>query len=174
MSLDGIHPRVTRKLVVELTKPFSIIYQQSWLTKSVPEDWKLANVTPIHKKGQKEDPRNYRLASLTSVPGKVIEEIIPSAITWQLQDRQRIRPSHHEFRKGSETFQVDYCFQLWSPQKMKDINLLKQVQNGATKMIRGMEQLFYEERLKVHPDERKLHKDLIATFQDLKGLYKRN
>ncbi|KAK4822022.1 hypothetical protein QYF61_006870 [Mycteria americana] len=34
--------------------------KQSWLTGEVPVDWKLANVMPIYKKGQKEDPGNYR------------------------------------------------------------------------------------------------------------------
>ena len=56
MGPDGIHPRVMRELADELAEPFSIIYQQSWLTGEVPDDWKLANVTPIHKKGGKEDP----------------------------------------------------------------------------------------------------------------------
>ena len=35
---DGIHPRVQRELVEVLTKPHSIIYQQSWLTGEVPVD----------------------------------------------------------------------------------------------------------------------------------------
>jgi len=47
----GIHPRVLRQLVEELAKLLSIIYQQSWLTGEVPDDWRLANVTPIYKKG---------------------------------------------------------------------------------------------------------------------------
>ncbi|KFP05358.1 hypothetical protein N300_10872, partial [Calypte anna] len=83
---DGIHPRVMRELAEELAKPLSIIYQQSWLTGDIPDDWKLANVTPIHKKGRKEDPGNYRPISLTSVPGRVMEQIILSAITQHLQD----------------------------------------------------------------------------------------
>ncbi|KAF4792131.1 hypothetical protein TURU_123686 [Turdus rufiventris] len=49
---DGIHPRVMRELADELAKPLSIIYQQSWDTSKVPDDWELANVTPIHKKGR--------------------------------------------------------------------------------------------------------------------------
>ncbi|GAB0209582.1 mitochondrial enolase superfamily member 1 [Grus japonensis] len=80
MGLDGIHPRVLRELAEALTKPLSIIYQQSWLTGEVPVDWRLANATSIYKKGWKEDPGNYRPVSLTSVPGKVMEQIILSAI----------------------------------------------------------------------------------------------
>ncbi|GAB0208453.1 mitochondrial enolase superfamily member 1 [Grus japonensis] len=100
MGLDGIHPRVLRGLVEELAKPLSIIYQQSWLTGEVPDNWRLANVMPIYKKGQKEDPGKYRPVSLTSVPGKIMERFILSALTRQVQDNQGIRPSQHGFMKG--------------------------------------------------------------------------
>ncbi|KAK4819046.1 hypothetical protein QYF61_024685 [Mycteria americana] len=100
MGPDEIHPRVLKELAEVLTKPLSIIYQQSWLTGEVPVDWGLANVTPIFKKGRKEDPGNYKPVSLTSVPGKLIEQIILSAITWHVEDNQGIKPSQHGFRKG--------------------------------------------------------------------------
>ncbi|RMC03521.1 hypothetical protein DUI87_20720 [Hirundo rustica rustica] len=51
MVSDGIHARVMRELADELVKLLSIIYQQSWLTGEVPDDW---NGTPIHKKCGKE------------------------------------------------------------------------------------------------------------------------
>ncbi|KAK4829628.1 hypothetical protein QYF61_005839, partial [Mycteria americana] len=86
MGLDEIHPRVLRELAEVLTKPLSILYQQSWLTREVPVDWKLANVMPIYKKGWKEDQGNYRPVSLTSVPGKIMEQIIMNAIMWHVQD----------------------------------------------------------------------------------------
>ncbi|PKU34570.1 hypothetical protein llap_15126 [Limosa lapponica baueri] len=88
MEPDGIHLRVPRELVEVLTEPLSIIYQQSWLTREVPVDWHLANVMPIHKKGRKEDPGNYRPVCLTSVPGKVMEQIILSVITRHVKDNQ--------------------------------------------------------------------------------------
>lgn len=52
-----------------------------------------ANVMPIHKHGQKEGPGNSRPASLTLVPGKAMEQIIPSVITQHVQNNQGIRPS---------------------------------------------------------------------------------
>ncbi|KAK4826477.1 hypothetical protein QYF61_009473 [Mycteria americana] len=100
MGPDEIHPRVLKELADVLTKPLSIIYQQSWLTGEVPADWRLANVTPIFKKGRKEDPGNYRPVSLTSVPGKLMEQIILSAITRHIENNQGIKPSQHGFRKG--------------------------------------------------------------------------
>ncbi|GAB0186834.1 mitochondrial enolase superfamily member 1 [Grus japonensis] len=100
MGPDGIHPRVLRQLVEVLTKPFSIIYQQSWLSGEVPVDWRLANVMPIYRKGWKEDLGNYRPVSLTLVLGKVMEQIILSAIMWHVQDNKVIRPSQHGCMKG--------------------------------------------------------------------------
>ncbi|KAK4814558.1 hypothetical protein QYF61_023757 [Mycteria americana] len=100
MGPDEIHTRVLKELADVLTKPLSIISQQSWLTGEVPADWRLANGMPICKKGRKEDPGNYRPVSLTSVPGKLMEQIILSAITRHVEDNQGIKPSQHGFRKG--------------------------------------------------------------------------
>jgi len=43
---------------------------------------------------------------------------------------------------------LESCIQLWSPQPKKDMELLEQVQSWATKMIRGLEHLCCEERLR--------------------------
>jgi len=100
MGPDGIHPRVLREPAEELAKPLSIISQQSWLTGEVPDDWRIASVTSIYKKGWKEDPANYRLVSLTAVTGKIMQRFIQSALTRHVKDNQGIRPSQHGFMKS--------------------------------------------------------------------------
>jgi len=100
MGLGGIPPRVLRELAEELAEPLSITCQQCWLTGEVPDDWRIASVTPIYKKDRKEDPGNYRPVSLTSVPGKIMEQFILSVLIGYVKDNQGIRPSQHGFMKG--------------------------------------------------------------------------
>ena len=100
MGPDEIHPRVLRELVEVIAEPLSIIYQHSLLAGEVPDDWRLASVTPIYKKGCREDLGNYRPVSLTSVPGKIMEQIVLREIMWHVLDNRGIRPSQHGFMKG--------------------------------------------------------------------------
>ena len=100
MGPDGLHPRVLRELAGVIAEPLSAIYQRSWLTGKVPENWRLADVTPIFKKSCKEDAGNYRPVSLTLVPGKVMQQIILGEIAQHVHGVQGIRPSQHRFMKG--------------------------------------------------------------------------
>ena len=52
------------------------MFEMSYNSGSIPDDWKLANVVPVHKKGSKSNVENYRPISLTSLIMKQYEKIV--------------------------------------------------------------------------------------------------
>lgn len=51
-------------------------------------DQKAANAIPVSKKVKKENLSNYRLVSITLVPGKVMEQMCLEAISSHVKDKK--------------------------------------------------------------------------------------
>ncbi|PKU40658.1 poly rna polymerase gld2 isoform x1 [Limosa lapponica baueri] len=97
---DGMHPQVLSDLVDGIAKTLFIIFERSWITGEVPQDWRKASVAPVFKKGVKEDPGNIRPVSLTSTHGKGMEQLILDVISKLVEEKKVIGSSQDGFTRG--------------------------------------------------------------------------
>ena len=97
---DGIGSRVLKEGVDNLSLGLSIIYNKSLQSAQVPLDWKVGNVVPIFKKGNKECVENYRPVSLTSVACRILERVIKENVVSFLDRYKLVLKSQHGFTKN--------------------------------------------------------------------------
>ena len=96
---DELHPRVLKELATELGPIFAHLFQQSIDSGDIPEEWTLANISPLFKKGDRSLACNYRPVSLTCVPCKLLEHIVCSNIMAHLDEHKLLSDKQHAFRK---------------------------------------------------------------------------
>jgi hypothetical protein len=97
---DEISPRILREARLEIASVLTFIFNQSLNDGQIPDDWLIANIFALHKKGATDQPENYRPISLTSVVSKVMEHIVHSSVSNFLESRSIISPRQHGFRPG--------------------------------------------------------------------------
>ena len=64
---DSIHPLVLKTTAAGISPMLTHIFKQSLETGTVPSQWKHTYVSPIFKKGQKSDRKNYRPMHLVNI-----------------------------------------------------------------------------------------------------------
>jgi len=97
---DGLSPRLLKEIKSEIIQPVLYIWRKSISEGDIPQDWKLANVCPIFKKGSRSEAGNYRPVSLTSQLCKLLETVIRDAIVTHLESNHLISDTQHGFRRG--------------------------------------------------------------------------
>ncbi|KAK4825164.1 hypothetical protein QYF61_024553 [Mycteria americana] len=70
-SLSSLKPAFSSLMADIIARPLSIIFERPWKV----------NATPIFKMDKKKIPGNYRLFSLTLIPGKLMEQLILETIS---------------------------------------------------------------------------------------------
>ena len=109
---SGIHGTILKKCAIGLAYPLSLLFKLSYNTGKIPEDWKMANVVPIHKKGDKSNVENYRPISLTCLVMKIFEHIVRDKLI-ELTG-EYLDPRQHGFlkHKSCTTNMIEFCDKL--------------------------------------------------------------
>ena len=94
---DGIASFVLIEACEELVHPLTQIFKLSLRKSTVPDDWKVANITPIHKSGSVKLVSNYRPISLTSIVSKLLEKLLKAAIMKHVMENELLNSSQHGF-----------------------------------------------------------------------------
>ena len=98
---DNISPRFLKSFAHDLTDSCTFIFKLSMTSGKLPSSWKLANVTPVHKKEDKGKVNNYRPVSLLSVVSKVLERLIHNKVYPAILPL--LNDAHHGFRSKRST-----------------------------------------------------------------------
>jgi hypothetical protein len=88
------------------------VYQKVYDSGTVPKSWCAVQVSPIHKKGDRNDPSNYRPISLLNTILKLFTTVLTNRLNYWTETCAKISPFQAGFRKGKST--LDHVFVLSS------------------------------------------------------------
>ena len=97
---DDISVNMVKLCGYHLSVPLKIIFDNILQTGIFPDQWKMANVTPVHKKSDKQLITNYRPISLLPILAKVYERIIFKNLYSYLISNNLITKNQSGFRPG--------------------------------------------------------------------------
>ena len=97
---DGISGQMLLLCDKSVVLPLQIIFRNILETSTYPDMWKLANVTPIFKKEDKQLVKNYRPISLLPICGKIFEKLVFNSLYFYLNSNKLITDNQSGFRPG--------------------------------------------------------------------------
>ena len=95
---DGLSGKILKNCCGSLAYPLSLLYRISYNSGIIPQEWKMANVVPVYKKGSKISVENYRPISLTCLVMKILERIIRDKLMSRCS--QMLNQNQHGFLPG--------------------------------------------------------------------------
>ena len=99
-----IHNRFLIKLPKHHREILLKLFNSSFRTSTIPEEWKISNIIPIPKPGKNPtSPASYRHISLLSCVGKIMERIINKRLQWFIESQNALLPQQFGFRQMRST-----------------------------------------------------------------------
>ena len=99
-GFDNTSTRIIKICDKALVLPLLIIFKTALRSGTYPDQWKKANIVPVHKKESKHLLNKYRPISLVPVCGKIFEKCIYNSLYSYLENNNIFCPCQSGFRKG--------------------------------------------------------------------------
>ena len=96
---DVIPAYLLCELSAEVAPALTFVFQMSLNTGQIPNDWRMAYIVPVYKRGDKCSAENYRPVSITSICSKVMEHILPSNIMQHFDKNTILMDAQYGFHK---------------------------------------------------------------------------
>ena len=109
-SITNVSSRILKDAFLVTIPQLTYMYNLSLRTCTFPDSWKLANVIPLQKPGDRSDVGNLRLISLLPLPGKILERIVHSQVSTFLENNNLLSERQGGFRKGKSTIATVSAF----------------------------------------------------------------
>ena len=100
---DGITLSMLRQTFPVIGPHLLHVINASIVSGTVPSEWKLAIITPLHKSGCRSDPNNYRPISILPTVAKLAERVVCNQLIKYLSDNFVLCEQQHGFRPGHST-----------------------------------------------------------------------
>ncbi|KAI8479169.1 hypothetical protein Bbelb_430920 [Branchiostoma belcheri] len=102
-GVDKIPSRLLKDSAPIIVKPLAHIFNLSIASGEVPDDWKLAKISPIHKSGNRDSVSNYRPVSVLNVASKVMEKMVHNQVSHFVNSTGQLTAHQSGFRKHHST-----------------------------------------------------------------------
>lgn len=99
-GFDDIPVSLIKKCITSVKKPLVHIYNISLNSGVFPNEWKIAKVIPLYKKGDRSDYKNYRPMSVLPVFSKILERVMFNRLIYFVIKNRILTETQNGFRKG--------------------------------------------------------------------------
>ena len=103
---DGISAKLLKLAAPSISGSLATLFNHSLMSGRVPSEWKVANITPVPKGGDKQQVNNYRPISVIAVTAKIFERLVHEQLYKYLNSNSLIHQAQSGFRPNHSTQDV--------------------------------------------------------------------